>query len=82
MEIELDGNKIKVNIIGGFQVNEKNYAVCSYEDERNHHKLVIIQVVEDQTGMHALDIPETDKEEVLRTYTEVKNRILEEEYEG
>ena len=83
MEIEFDGNKMKVNIIGGFQVKEKDYAVCSYEDENDSHKIIIVRVVEDVNGMHVIDIPESEKEDVIKTYQEIKERILEEEeYEG
>ncbi len=81
MKIELDGNKMEVNIIGGFQLKEKDYVVCSYEDEKNNHKIVIMQVIEDKNGRHVIDILDSEKEEVIRAYQELKEKILEEEYE-
>ena len=81
MEIEYNGIKRKVNIIGGFTLKEKTYAVCSYADEENNYKIVIVQVIKDSTEMHIIDIPAEDREEVIQAYEEMKNYITEEEEE-
>ncbi len=81
MEIELNGIRRKVTIIGGFKLKDNNYAVCSYQDDEGIYKIVILQVVKDSAEMHVINIPEEDREEVLRAYEQVKGYIMEEDYE-
>ena len=80
MEIEYGGIKRNVAIIGGFNLKGNNYAVCSYQEE-DLYKIIILQVVKDSVEMHVIDIPEEDREDVIRAYEQVKGYIMEEEYE-
>ena len=81
MEYEYDGKKLKVNVIGGFQINEKKYAVCSFKDGETNPKIVIVQVIEEEDKTIAIDVPEEDKELVLKTYQTIKEELMEGENE-
>ena len=81
MEIEYNGIKRRVNIMGGFKLKEKDYAVCSYADSEENYKIIIVQVIKDSVEMHTVDIPAEDREDVIRAYEEIRNYVLEEEYE-
>jgi len=35
MIVEFNGKEFIVNIIGGFEFNNKKYAVCTYDDSNN-----------------------------------------------
>ena len=81
MEIEYNGIKTKVNIIGEFKIADKEYVVCSYEDDQNNNKIAIVQIVRDATGTHAVDIPNEEIELVTNYYEEIKKALMEEENE-
>ena len=81
MEIEIDGVKVTTNIIGGFQVDEKEYAVCSYEDDRNNCKIIILQTETEGDTIRVKEIPDEDVEKVMDTYERIKKEALEGTYE-
>ena len=81
MEIEFEGVKVKANIIGGFQIDEKQYAVCSYEDELNNCKIIILQTETDVDTIKTKEIPEEDVDKVMNVYEKIKKEIMEEAYE-
>ena len=77
MEIEYNGELIRVDVIGGFKIEDKEYAVCSYVDTQENYKIAIVQVRRDSEGIHAMDIPSEDIEKVTKYYEEIKNKIME-----
>ena len=81
MEIDFEGVKVKANIIGGFQIDEKQYAVCSYEDELNNCKIIILQTETDVDTIKTKEIPEEDVDKVMNVYEKIKKEIMEEAYE-
>ena len=77
MKIEIEGKKIKVNIMGEFEVEENTYAACSYEDNEDNHKIVLLQI-EKRDGVYYPDeIPEENVEKVVNYFQEIKDKLME-----
>ena len=81
MEFDFDGTKMIANIIGEFQYNDKNYAVCSIEDNVDIHKIIILQTELDQGKVITKEIPDEEVEGVVNYFQTIKNSIMEEVYE-
>ncbi len=81
MEIEYDGIKMFANIIGGFQYKEKEYAVCSFEDDFSIHKIIILQTEAVGDTIVTKEIPDEDVEDVVNCFQKIRNKIMEEVYE-
>lgn len=77
MRLELDGITIDTDVIGGFKINEHEYAVCSYVDSLNNSKIVIVEVIRNGENITTKDIPENEYDYVLATYTNIEEKILE-----
>lgn len=77
MNLEINGNVISTDLIGGFKVNEHEYAVCSYVDSDGNSKIVITEIVKDGDKVKAKDIPKEDMEFVLARYKEFEAKLLE-----
>ena len=77
MIINYEGMEISVQIIGGFKIEEKEYAVCSYVDSNENYKIVIVQVVRSGNDMQVKNIPNEDMDFVISKYNEIKAKLLE-----
>lgn len=77
MELEYNGVKITVDIMGEFKVEENEYAVCSYEDDQDNHKIVIVQVEKADEKYIAKDIPDEEVDKVMETYEAIKAKLDE-----
>lgn len=76
MKLQYDGLIIDSEIIGGFKINEKEYAVCSYADSNNNYKIVIVEVVRDGKELKTKKIPADEIDFVLSRYKELEKEIL------
>ena len=82
MTINYGGREITVNVIGGFEFNNKKYAVCSYIDLENQ-KIVIVETITDENGVTTTkDIPQEEIGMVLEHFNLIKNELLKEENNG
>ena len=77
MKIEYNNKIVDVEIIGGFKVNQKEYAVCSYEDSDDVYKIIIVEVVRDGGSITTKNIPNDEIDLVLETYRKIENKILD-----
>ena len=77
MKLNYHGKEIKVDIIGGFEFNNKKYAVCTYNDIENQ-KIVIVETFTDDTGMHTKDIPDDEVNKVIEYFNLIKEKLMEE----
>ncbi len=75
LEVEYNGIKMKADILGEFKVEDKEYAVCSYEDDQDNHKIVIVQIEKKEGIYYTKDIPDEDIDKVLSYYNEIKKKL-------
>ncbi len=80
MQIEYNGKNINVNIIGGFEFNNKKYSVCSYNDGETQ-KIVIVEVYEDLNGLHTANIPNEEMPAVIEHFNAIKKELMEDNNE-
>lgn len=76
MKIEYDNKSINTEVIGGFKINEKEYAVCSYDDGDANYKIVIVEVFREGDKIVTKNIPNEDMDLVLKTYKEIEDKLL------
>ena len=81
MEVNYNGLNIESEIIGGFKIEDKEYVVTSYADDASNCKIVILQLIRDENGVKAVNVPDEDIEKVTAVFNEVKETIMEEEDE-
>ena len=83
MERIINGKKLDVEIIGGFEIQdlEKSYVLCSYDDDENSEEafVVIMEVVNNEDGMNLVSIPDDEMDAVLAFYQSMKKALLEDE---
>lgn len=79
MEIELEGKKVKVDIIGGFNFEDKDYVVCSYQDEDDNNLLIVLLTETLGDEMVVKPIPDEDVDKVTECFNKIKKEMLEEE---
>ena len=77
MKINYEGKEIEVDIIGRFEINKKQYTVCSYDDDENQ-KIIIVETVNDEKGLHIKEIPDEEIETVTNYFNMIKEKLLEE----
>lgn len=77
MKLNYNNTIIDVEVIGGFKINEHEYSVCSYEDEFNKYKIVIVEIQREGEDIKVKDIPEEEMELVMSTYKEIESKLLE-----
>ena len=77
MRIKYDNLGIDVEIIGGFRINEKEYAVCLYDDSDKNSKIVIVELIKENGDVHVKDIPEDEIDFVLSQYEKIEKAIME-----
>lgn len=82
MKINCRGLNVDVEIIGGFKLNNKEYAVCSYADSDDVYKIVIVEVFRNGDKFETREIPDNEVELVLEKYKEIENQILGGDYIG
>ena len=82
MKIEYENMTVDAEVIGGFKINEKEYAVCSYEDTNENYKIVIVEVLRDGERIITKDIPNEEMNLVLETYRKIEDKLLEGENNG
>lgn len=76
MKINYSGLNIDVEIIGGFKLNDKDYAVCSYADSSDNYKIVIVETVRTGDKIEVKEIPDNEINVVLDRYRELEKHIL------
>lgn len=81
MKVDYNGLNIESDIIGGFKIQDKEYVVTSYADSGENYKIVILQVIKDENGKKAINVPDEDIELVTETFNNIKESIMEEEDE-
>ena len=79
MEINYNDTIIKTEIIGGFKINEKEYAVLSYIDSNEIAKIVIVEVYRNGNELKPRKIPKDEIDFVLEKYKELESKIMKEE---
>ena len=79
MKINYNNTLIDAQIIGGFKINEKEYAVLSYIDSNDNAKIVIVEIYRNGNNLEPREIPENEIEFVLEKYKELETKIMEEE---
>lgn len=70
-------NDEKVKVLGGFKIDSlnKEYALCSYENDEN--LIIICETQKDEYGNTILiDIPKEEEDFVLLTYKTLKQELL------
>jgi hypothetical protein len=74
MEKIIDGKKVNVEIMGGFEIEElkKSYALCSYDDEA----VVIMEIEKNGNEIVIKSIPDDEKEMVVLFYQSLKKEML------
>ena len=77
MKINYNNTLVDTEIIGGFKINEKEYAVLSYIDSNNNAKIVIVEVYRNKDKLEPKDIPENEIDFVLEKYKEIESKLLE-----
>lgn len=77
MKINYNNTLVDTEIIGGFKINEKEYAVLSYIDSNNNAKIVIVEVYKNGDKLEPKDIPENEIDFVLEKYKEIESKLLE-----
>ncbi len=77
MEIEYNGIKMNVDIMGEFKVDENEYAVCSYEDDQDNYKVIIVQVEKVDGKYITKDIPDEEVDKVTEAYKAIKAKLEE-----
>ena len=77
MKINYNNTLVDTEIIGGFKINEKEYAVLSYIDSNNNAKIVIVEVYKNGDKLEPKDIPEDEIDLVLEKYKEIESKLLE-----
>lgn len=82
MRIEYDNMLVDTEIIGGFKINDKEYAVCSYADTNQNYKIVIVEVVKNGDEIITKNIPNEEIDLVLETYKKIENKLLEGDNNG
>ena len=79
MEINYNNTIIETEIIGGFKINQKEYAVLSYIDSNEIAKIVIVEVYRNGNELKSREIPKDEIDFVLEKYKELESKIMEEE---
>ena len=77
MKINYNNTLVDTEIIGGFKINDKEYAVLSYIDSNNNAKIVIVEVYRNKDKLEPKDIPENEIDFVLEKYKEIESKLLE-----
>ena len=77
MKFEYNNKIIDVKVIGGFKLNKKEYAVCSYDDKENS-KIVILEIYKENDIIKTRKIPKEDINIVFNKYKEIEEKILNE----
>ena len=77
MKINYNNILVDTEIIGGFKINDKEYAVLSYIDSDNNAKIVIIEVYKNGNQLEPREIPEDEMDFVLEKYKEIESKLLE-----
>ena len=78
MKINYNNKLVDTEIIGGFKINNKEYAVLSYIDSDDNAKIVIVEVYKNGNQLEPKDIPENEIDFVLEKYKEIESKLLEE----
>ena len=78
MKINYNDKLVDTEIIGGFKINNKEYAVLSYIDSDDNAKIVIVEVYKNGNQLEPKDIPEDEIDFVLEKYKEIESKLLEE----
>ena len=78
MKVNYNGIQMEANLIGKFKIDKAEYAVCSYEDDKNNNKIIIFQIEEKDGKIITKDIPQSDIEKVKKCFEEIKEKLLEE----
>ena len=76
MKIEFNDVVVDAEIIGGFKIGEKEYAVCSYADSNENYKIVISEIVRDNGVIMTKNIPNEEMDLVLETYRKIEDKLL------
>lgn len=82
MKIEYNNMIVDVDVIGGFKINNKEYAVCSYSDSNDNYKIVIVEVIRDSNGIGTRNIPSDEIDFVYEAYKKIESELLDGEYDG
>ena len=77
MKIDYENLIIDTEIIGGFKIDEKEYAVLSYIDSNENAKIVIVEVYRNKDKLEAKNIKEEEMDLVLQKYREIESKLLE-----
>lgn len=77
MKINYNNTLVDTEIIGGFKINDKEYAVLSYIDSNDNNKIVIVEVYKNGDKLEPKDIPENEIDFVLEKYKEIESKLLE-----
>ena len=77
MKINYNNTLVDTEIIGGFKINDKEYAVLSYIDSNDNAKIVIVEVYKNGDKLEPKDIPENEINFVLEKYKEIESKLLE-----
>ena len=77
MKINYNNTLVDTEIIGGFKINDKEYAVLSYIDSNDNAKIVIVEVYKNRDKLEPKDIPENEINFVLEKYKEIESKLLE-----
>ena len=77
MKINYNNKLVDTEIIGGFKINQKEYAVLSYIDSDNNAKIVIVEIYRNGEKLEPRDIPENEINLVLEKYKEIESKLLE-----
>ena len=77
MKINYNNILVDTEIIGGFKINDKEYAVLSYIDSDNNAKIVIVEVYKNGNQLEPREIPEDEMDFVLEKYKEIESKLLE-----
>ena len=73
---ELNGD---IEIIGGFELNGKEYAVCSYIGVDEVSKIVIVETYKEGDNIKVKEIPADEMSLVLSAYKEIEKKLLGDE---
>ena len=77
MKINYNNILVDTEIIGGFKINDKEYAVLSYIDSNHNAKIVIVEVYKNGNQLEPREIPEDEMDFVLEKYKEIESKLLE-----
>lgn len=76
MRLEIDNLVLETELIGGFKINNHEYAVCFYIDSDNNSKIVIVEVIRNGNEVQTRNIPSEEVDFVLARYKEIEEKML------